>query len=116
MKGKYWQPGEVIDYTNGTENKIEANTVVTLGGRIGVTGTDIEAGALGTVITEGVFEFEKTDSTEAVTLGAAVYFDGEGVTTSAQTGSGNDATDNTPAGWAVKASAANVETVFVKIG
>ena len=28
MKGTYWQPGAKIDYTNSTENKIEANTVV----------------------------------------------------------------------------------------
>ena len=44
MKGTYWQPGAKIDYTNSTESKIEANTVVALGNRIGVIGTDIEPG------------------------------------------------------------------------
>lgn len=116
MKGIYWQPGAKIDYINSTESKIEANTVVALGNRIGVIGTDIEPGALGSVITEGVFILDKTDSTEAITLGDAVYFDGEGITAAAQTGEGNDATDNTLAGWAIKASAANDPDVYVKIG
>ena len=116
MKGTYWQPGAKIDYTNSTESKIEANTVVALGNRIGVIGTDIEPGALGSVITEGVFILDKTDSTEAITLGDAVYFDGEGITAAAQTGEGNDAADNTLAGWAIKASAANDPDVYVKIG
>lgn len=116
MKATYWQPGNKIDYINTTEAKVEANTVVAIGNRIGVVGTDIAPGALGSVITEGVFIFEKTSSAAAIALGAAVYFDGTGITTDAQTGEGNEATNNTLAGWAIKASAANDPDVYVKIG
>ena len=108
MKGTYWQPGNKIDYVNNTESVIEANTVINLGSRIGIAGTDIAPGALGSVITEGVFILEKKSSATAISLGAAVYYDGTGIVAAAG--------ENTvPVGWAIKASAANDPDVYVKL-
>lgn len=109
MKATYWQPGAKIDYSNGTDTKIEANTVVALGNRIGIVGTDIEPGALGSVITEGVFILEKTTKSEEIALGATVYFDGTGATATA-------GESTVPAGWAIKASSATDSDVYVKLG
>lgn len=108
MKATYWQPGAKIDYSNGTDAKIEANTVVALGNRIGIVGTDIEPGALGSVITEGVFILEKTAKSEEIELGAIVYFDGTGATATA-------GESTIPAGWAIKASSATDPDVYVKL-
>ncbi len=116
MKATYWQPGAKIDFANATENKIEANTVVTLGSRIGVVGTDIEPGAVGSVITEGVFILDKTSSSTVVALGDALYFDGTGITKDASATVDEETVNNTPAGWAIKASASGDATVYVKIG
>ena len=108
MKATYWQPGNKIDYINTTEAKIEANTVLSLGTRVGIVGTDIEPGALGSVITEGVFILEKKTAATAIALGAAVHFDGEGIVAAAG--------ENTvPVGWVIKASAANDPDVYVKL-
>lgn len=41
MKASYWQRGEALDYVNASETKIEAGTVLTIGKRIGIAGTDI---------------------------------------------------------------------------
>ena len=41
-KAAYWQRGESLDYINNTDITIEANTIVTLVGRIGIAGTDIK--------------------------------------------------------------------------
>ena len=41
MKASYWQRGEALDYVNAAETKIEAGTVLTIGKRIGIAGTDI---------------------------------------------------------------------------
>jgi len=109
MKATYWQLGAKIDYSNGTDAKIEANTVVALGNRIGIVGTDIEPGALGSVITEGVFILEKTTKSEEIALGATVYFDGTGATATA-------GESTVPAGWAIKASSATDPDVYVKLG
>ena len=104
---KYVQRGEALDFTNSTENKINAGDVVVLGTRIGVAGSDIAAGAVGAVHVIGVFEFPK--ATGAITLGAAVYWDdtNKKITTTS--------TSNTLAGFAVAAAASGDETALVKI-
>ena len=110
MKANYWQKGVSIDYKNTTDAKIEAESVVDLGTRIAIAGTDILPGETGSLITEGVFIFKKTTASAVIALGAAVYYDGTGITTSA---SGESA--NTPVGWAVKASSATETDVYVKL-
>ena len=62
MKAKYRHKGESIDYKNRTETKIEAGDVLTMRGRIGVAGTDIAPGELGSVHVSGVYEFTKKDN------------------------------------------------------
>ena len=78
-KAEYWQRGEVIDFTNSTETKIDANEIVVFGKRLGVAGTPIEPGETGSLHVFGVFEMPKS-STEAIPEGTSVYFDGNGIT------------------------------------
>lgn len=106
-KASYWQRGETLDYKNGTETTIEANTVVKLAKRIGIAGTDILPGAVGDIHVSGVFEFEKT-SENAIPMGTSVYFDETGITET------EDA--NTPAGFAAADAAAEDDKILVKIG
>ena len=110
-KATYWQKGQTIDYTNpSTEAAISAGDVVSLGTRVGVAGTDIPAGAVGSVATEGVFIFPHSTSGTEITLGAAVYWDGENGVITATSG------ENTiPAGWCVEACAASAAAVKVKL-
>ena len=106
-KAAYWQRGEALDYANKTGATIDENTIVKLGTtRIGVAGTDIPNGTVGSVHVEGVYKIKKT-AAGAIDLGAAVYFDGTGITT--------DATSNTPAGYAAAAAEAADDTVLVKL-
>ena len=107
-KATYWQRGETIDYKNATEATIPANTVISLGTRIGVAGTDIAVGEVGSLHVVGVFAFDKTES-EKITAGEGVYFDAEtGKIT--KTGEGK-----VPAGYAVAEAAEADTTVLVQI-
>ena len=106
-KATYVQPGNNLDYINNGSAAIEAGDVIALGTtRVGVAGCDIAVGEVGSVIVKGVFEFPKT-GTAAIALGAAVYFDGTGIT--------NADSGNTPAGYAVAAAEASSETILVKL-
>lgn len=104
-KAAYWQRGESLDYKNSGNAVIEANTIIDLKTRIGVAGTSINPGETGSVHVTGVYEIEKT-ATGAIEMGAAVYFDGTGITT---------ATGGTPAGYAAAAAEADAEVVLVKL-
>ncbi len=115
MKASYWQRGESLDFKNDTDELIEAGTIIALSGRIGVVGSDIFPDKLGSIHVTGVFEIAKTDASEEIAMGAAVYFDGNGITAS-ESGESEEETASTLAGWAAQASAANDETVYVKIG
>lgn len=105
-KATYWQRGETLDYTNSGNTVIEANTIIALSGRIGVAGTSINPGAKGSLHVTGVYEMAKT-GTEAINMGAAVYWDGTGIT--------NTATGNTLAGYAAQDVAASDTTILVKL-
>ena len=104
-KATYWQRGESLDYKNSGSVVIEANSVIDLGTRIGIAGTDINPNETGSVHVTGVYEFEKT-GTGAIDMGAAVYFDGTGITT---------ASSGTPAGYAAAAAEASAAVVLVKL-
>lgn len=106
MKAKYCHKGESLDFVNKTENKIEAGDVLVMGGRIGVAGTDIAPGELGSVHVSGVYEFTKKDKA-ALNVGTAVYLSADGITTTK--------TDNTPAGYVAAESSAESVSVWVKI-
>lgn len=106
MKAKYCHKGEALDFKNETEVKIEAGEVLTIGGKIGVAGTDIEPGALGSVHVSGVYEITKKDKA-ALDVGTVVYLSADGITTTK--------TDNTLAGYVAAASPAESVSVWVKI-
>lgn len=105
-KAEYWQRGEALDYTNATSETIPANTIVKFGSRIGVAGTDIAPGEVGSLHVGGVWEFDKT-GTEDIEMGAVVYFDGTGIT--------NTAESNTEVGYAAAAAAAADAKILVKL-
>lgn len=105
-KAVYWQRGESLDYVNAGTSTIEANSIIELSGRIGIAGTDIEPGKKGSVHVTGVFRFPKT-GTAAVDMGAAVYWDGTGIT--------DTASGNTEVGYAAQAAEAADETIYVKL-
>lgn len=104
-KATYWQRGETLDYRNTTEIKIEANTIIPFGSHIGVAGTDILPGELGSLHVAGVFEIRKTDAT-AIEMGTEVYFDGDGITTTKS---------DILAGYAAQAAAAADTVILVKL-
>lgn len=105
-KAVYVQIGENLDYQNGTENIIAAGDLVKLETRVGVAATEILPGETGAVCTTGVFRMHKTGTT-AVKMGALVYFDGTGITDTAD--------KNTPAGYAAAAAAAADTEILVKL-
>lgn len=106
-QGVYVQRGESIDFVNSTVSDIKANDVVEIGTRIGIAGTDIPVGAVGSLHVIGVFDLPAT-TTEAYALGDAVYFK-DGVITSVGTAA-------TPAGWVIEAKATSKAVARVKIG
>lgn len=107
-KAEYWQRGETLDFVNSTGKVIEANTIIVLGQRMGVAGTEIPAGEKGTVHVEGIYSFPKAKLT-AITAGALVYWDKTNnyLTTTS--------TSNILAGYAAEAAGENDATVLVKI-
>lgn len=105
-KAAFWQKGESLDYVNGTGSTIEANTITVYGDRIGVIGTDIKPGELGSIHVVGVFEMPLSDAA-AVAAGTEVYWDGSGITTTS--------TSNTKAGYAAQAAKAGDDTILVSI-
>ena len=106
MNAKYWQRGETLDYT--PTEKVENGAVVSLGTRVGVAGSTIEAGELGHLHVVGVFEMDKADGV-AVSMGNSVYYNttNDNITTTAS--------GNVPAGYAAAAAAAADTVVLVKL-
>ena len=105
-KAIYWQRGDTLDYKNDTDTKIEANTIISFGSHIGVAGTDIFPGELGSLHVTGIFEIPKTDTT-AIEMGTDIYFDGTGITATK-----GDST--IPVGYAAQAAAVEDSIVLVK--
>ncbi len=114
-KATYWQRGESIDYTNATNQIIDANTIIPIGERIGVSGTVINPGEVGSLHVTGVYEMPKT-STSEIGIGVTVYFDGEGITEAMDNGKAGDAKASYPAaGYAAKAAGADDEVILVRL-
>lgn len=105
-KATYYQKASNLDYVNSSGSKIEANTIIVLGDRIGIAGCDIDAGETGAIVVEGVFKMPKS-SASAIAAGAEVYFDGTGITTTSSS--------NTRAGFAAAAAAAADTQILVSI-
>lgn len=106
-KAAFWQKGESLDYVNTTSEKIEANTIMVYGARLGVIGTDIDPGELGSLHVVGVFELPKTDTAE-IAAGTEVYWDGSGITSAS-------GADSIKAGFAAQAAKADADKILVSI-
>lgn len=103
MKAKYVQRGDSFDYTPSAD--VKAGDVIVQGDLVGIAKLNIPAGKLGALAVCGIFDIVKKAS-EAVTVGATVYWDGTAAT----------ATEgDTVLGLAVAAAGANDETVRVLI-
>ena len=106
MTTKFVQPGQVLDYTPGSN--VTAGQVVLIGVRIGVALTAIAANATGPLQVSGVFNIAKL-STDVVAQGAALYWDnGNSRLTTTSAG-------NTLAGYAAAAAGNGATTVAIKI-
>lgn len=92
---EFLQRGESLDYRNATAAVIPNNTIIQIGSRIGVTGTVISPGEVGSLHVVGVWEIKKT-STGALSMGQTVYFDGTGITDAANDGASSNPTAYIP--------------------
>lgn len=106
---EYWQRGESLDYANETAKVISAGTVIDLKERIGVAGTDILPGRVGSIHVMGVYSMAKAESKE-IAMGASVYFKAEDGTITDEVG------ENTPAGYAAAKAESADATILVNIG
>lgn len=59
MATNYIQPGEVLDWVNGTGSAVTSGSVVAVGNILGVALTDIASAATGSVQITGVFTVPK---------------------------------------------------------
>ncbi|WOO34942.1 DUF2190 family protein [Anaerocolumna sp. AGMB13020] len=106
MKATYWQKGDTLDYKNTGSAKIEHDTVVVLGKRIGVSGTEIPVGAVGSIHVTGVFVMNK--AAEVISFGDDLYYDSENeVVTKTET--------EVKAGYAAESKDSAESKVLVKI-
>lgn len=104
MGATYYQRGEAIDYANAGSTDIAAGDIVVIGERIGIAGTDIPAGGVGSLMVEGVYLIPK--DTAAIGIGATVYYAG---------GKATATSGSVTAGYAIEAAAADDVTVKVKL-
>ena len=115
-KATYWQRGETIDFKNETGAKIEANTIITLGSRVGIAGTDINPGEVGSLHVTGVFKMDKI--AEEIAAGSDVYLDPSGKITKAANTPGEEEGPETPhvkAGFAAEKAETSDAYAIVKI-
>lgn len=74
MTTTYVQPGEVIDWTNGTGSAVASGDVVAIGQILGVALVDIASTAVGSVQITGVFTVPKV-SGAVILAGEALSWD-----------------------------------------
>lgn len=107
-KAAYWQRGDTLDYVNTGTDVVEANTILVLGSRIGVAGTDILPGEKGSIHVTGVYEMPKNGA--EISMGADVYY-----SESDGSFSSTEAEGSVKAGFAAQDAAAGDPSVIVKI-
>ncbi len=109
-KAVFVHEGERIDYTPAAD--VAAGEVVVQGDLVGVATRDIQAGRLGALAVEGVFDFPKsTGAGTAISAGAAVYWDDANDVATTSDGAGA----NKLLGKAVAAAADGDDHVRVKL-
>lgn len=109
MTRKYQQPGEVINWTNGTGNAVTSGSLVKMGHTLGVALVDIANGASGAVAIEGVFS-------GIPKVSAAVFVQGEKLVWDVSASAFDDsaaapATGDVTGGAIAWVAGANLETV-----
>lgn len=72
-KAIYIQEGDSLDYPNKGAAVIDAGTIVVIGTKVGVAGTTIPVGEVGSVHMNGVFSIPK--AAVDIAMGAVVYWD-----------------------------------------
>lgn len=72
-KATYWQRGESLDYKNTTDAVIPANTIVLVGNILGVIGTDIASGEVGSLHVSGVWKMPVVSA--SISMGSPLYWD-----------------------------------------
>ncbi len=103
----YVKIGRNLDYTNSSGSDIAYMDIIPLSNRVVIAGEDIKDTALGTVITEGVFDFPA--NTETISFGDPVFWDtGNSYVT-------KTATDNIPVGYATHDKADIATELNVKL-
>lgn len=77
MAKNFIQNGKHINWTNGTGSAVASGAPVVVGSLVCVALTDIAAGAVGVLATEGVWELPKVagSSGHAIAQGATTLFD-----------------------------------------
>jgi predicted RecA/RadA family phage recombinase len=108
MTTKYIQPGEVLDWTNGSGSEKATGVMVAIGKRVGVCQVTIANTATGAVAMTGVFNYTKL-GTDVVGVGDLLYFDAGNnrLTTTAST--------HNLAGYAFSGAGSGATTVNVKL-
>lgn len=121
VTAEYVQRGETLDYKNTTNKMIPCDTIIAIGGRVGVTGTDIAPGEMGSLHMVGVFRLKKSSDVEIV-QGQDLVFDGTGAApvseSPAAAAEGDEETpsaSSVPMGYAAAPSAASDKFVLVKL-
>lgn len=112
-KATYWQQGATLDYKNTTNKPIDAGEIVTFGSRIGIAGTRIPAGEVGTLHVEGVYKMPKK-SEEAITIGTSVFYTEDGITAESLAASGATAAE-VSIGYAAETATSDQDTILVKV-
>jgi predicted RecA/RadA family phage recombinase len=105
----FTQQGDIIDFTNTTDNPILPGEPVLLAGAFGIaTGNGIAPGAIGPVVVRGVFQ-GPADPSVAYSQGDKLYWDPVNRRLT------NNATDTAYAGYAVKAKSTGSGSGYVKL-
>lgn len=101
----YIQPGNTLTLT--APANVTGGQIVTVGNIVGVAAGDAASGADFDLVTVGVFDLPKVGA-QAITVGATVYVDDDGLVTTT-------ATDNVKLGVAVTAAANPSPSVNVRL-
>lgn len=111
MATNFVQPGESIEWTNGTGADVVSGQVVRIGTMLGVCAVDIASTAVGTVYTEGVFSVPKLAAT-VFAQGDSAMWDASGANFSKEVAAQGDVT-----GAAIiwKAAGNGATTVWIKL-
>lgn len=122
VTAEYVQRGETLDYKNTTTKPIPCDTIIAIGGRVGVTGGETKPGELGSLHMVGVFRVKKS-AEEEIAQGQDLVFDGTGAAPASDAATAAEGDEETstpvttsiPMGYAAAPSEASDPYVLVKL-